>query len=329
MTARDHADLVRGCLFGGAVGDGFGYAVEFDSLPAIRATFGADGITEPVTRDGRLVVSDDTQMTLFTLEGLLRAGADPDQAVAEIRLAYLDWYATQSGSGPDWNPAGELCSEASLRVCRAPGNTCMSALEAGGWGTRGEPINDSKGCGGVMRVAPIGLVRAWSAETAFEVAGRAAAITHGHPTGYLSSGAMAMMIRLAVGGEKLPRAAETAMATAAASSRGGETAAAIGQALDTARARPRDHPAAVAKLGAGWIGEEALAIGLYAALAGGSFAEVLAIAANHDGDSDSTASIAGQLRGAFEGLSDLPDAWTRRLDVHRPMTRQIAAFLDI
>jgi ADP-ribosyl-[dinitrogen reductase] hydrolase len=54
-------------------------------------------------------------------------------------------------------------------------------------------------------------------------------------------------------------------------------------------------------LGQGSVGEEALAIGLYRALAGGSFAETLAIAANHDGDSDSTASIAGQLCGAWHG----------------------------
>ncbi len=70
-----------------------------------------------------------------------------------------------------------------------------------------------------------------------------------------------------------------------------------------------------------------MAIGLYAALVGCSFSEVLAIAANHDGDSDSTASITGQLRGAFAGLSDLPDAWTRRLDLHCPMTWLIREFL--
>jgi ADP-ribosyl-[dinitrogen reductase] hydrolase len=58
-----------------------------------------------------------------------------------------------------------------------------------------------------------------------------------------------------------------------------------------------------------------LSIGLYSALAGQSFPEVLWIAANHDGDSDSTASIAGQLYGAFNGLADLPNAWIRRLDV--------------
>jgi ADP-ribosylglycohydrolase len=70
-----YADRVLGCLLGGAVGDAFGYEVEFDSLAVIRARYGDQGIQEPVLHDGRLVVSDDTQMTLFTLESLLRADA--------------------------------------------------------------------------------------------------------------------------------------------------------------------------------------------------------------------------------------------------------------
>ncbi len=61
------------CLLGGAVGDGFGCAVEFDRLPSIRSRYGPRGLREPVLRDGLLPVSDDTQMTLFTLEGLARA----------------------------------------------------------------------------------------------------------------------------------------------------------------------------------------------------------------------------------------------------------------
>ena len=75
------------------------------------------------------------------------------------------------------------------------------------------------------------------------------------------------------------------------------------------------HRAVVASLGEGWIGEEALAIGLYSAITGKSFPKVLSIAANHDGDSDSTASIAGQLYGAANGLADLPNQWVRKLDV--------------
>jgi ADP-ribosylglycohydrolase len=59
------------CLLGGAIGDGLGYEVEFSKLDAIRERFGDSGIMTPVLHKGKLVVSDDTQMTLFTLEGLL------------------------------------------------------------------------------------------------------------------------------------------------------------------------------------------------------------------------------------------------------------------
>jgi ADP-ribosylglycohydrolase len=75
----------------------------------------------------------------------------------------------------------------------------------------------------------------------------------------------------------------------------------------------------VAALGEGWVGEEALAVGWYAAVTAGSLAECIALAANHDGDSDSTASIAGQLYGARHGLAALPAAAVYRLDVLEPL----------
>ena len=159
-TADWRASRVLGCLLGGAVGDGFGYAVEFDRLDAIRQRYGAAGIRAPVLRNGRLVVSDDTQMTLFTLEGLARSielngkGSEA-AAVAEVRRAYLDWLDTQ-GASHGVALAGTLATHSALRVQRAPGNTCLSALHGGGNGTIETPINDSKGCGGAMRTAPAG-----------------------------------------------------------------------------------------------------------------------------------------------------------------------------
>ena len=38
-----YADRVLGCLLRGAVGDAFGYEVEFDSRAVIRAEFGDQG----------------------------------------------------------------------------------------------------------------------------------------------------------------------------------------------------------------------------------------------------------------------------------------------
>jgi len=98
-----------------------------------------------------------------------------------------------------------------------------------------------------------------------------------------------------------------------------ETSTALLRALELAEAGHLPHHEAVARLGKGWIAEEALAIGLYAALTGSTFSEVVRIGANHDGDSDSTASIAGQLHGAAHGACDVPLAWMRRLDVYEPL----------
>ena len=97
------ADRVLGSLLGGAVGDGLGYAVEFLSLGEIRETYESAGITEPLYTDGQLEVSDDTQMTLFTVEALLRSharvleGGSADLAMVALS-AYRRWLRTQGGT---------------------------------------------------------------------------------------------------------------------------------------------------------------------------------------------------------------------------------------
>ena len=55
-------DAVRGCIYGGAVGDALGYPVEFDSERAIFSRYGSKGITEYETdrRTGKALISDDT-----------------------------------------------------------------------------------------------------------------------------------------------------------------------------------------------------------------------------------------------------------------------------
>ncbi len=183
-----------GCLLGGAVGDALGYAVEFDHWQDIKARFGAKGISQPIEHDGKIRVSDDTQMTLFTLEGIVRSKGgieknETDALVENIRLAYLDWLYTQEEQRGGHKPAGKIATDSRLRQRMAPGNTCLAALRAGGSGSPEKPINDSKGCGGVMRVAPLGLVPKWQPTEAAGLAARAAALTHGHPSGYVSAAA--------------------------------------------------------------------------------------------------------------------------------------------
>lgn len=319
----DHhlAGKVLGCLFGGALGDAFGYPVEFKSQAHIREAFGEAGLVEPQVRGGRLLVSDDTQMTLYTADGLLSAlASEPagcrSQVLPRIRQAYRAWFRTQR---EEWGVHSTGFSQyRELWAVRAPGSTCLSALHAGARGTPEAPINDSKGSGAVARVAPLGLVPAIDADEAFELAHAAAAVTHGHPAGRLSAAALASLLRDLLADAPLP-AALGRMEVRLQKAAGGQGVLAAVQAARALAASDTPFSEAIAKLGQGWTGDEALAIGLYAALQADSFEDALRLAANHDGDSDTTAAIAGQIWGVLHGIDGLAHAWIRSLDVLEPL----------
>jgi ADP-ribosyl-[dinitrogen reductase] hydrolase len=300
------------CLLGGALGDALGYRVEFKGWAEIERVYGPAGIRLEDC-SGTLVVSDDTQMTLFTLEGMVRA-RDVAEIVAEVREAYLDWYATQERQAGGRTPRGGLAKVPEMRHPRAPGNTCLAALRGGGRGSMESRINDSKGCGGVMRTAPLGfLTEAISDAEVFRLGAECAALTHGHADGYLPAGAMAVLTRDALSGVTWKASVAKVLELVRSWPASEGTAAAIAAAWEASALGPSRER--VRALGEGWVGEEALAIGLYCAVTAQSFAECVELATNHDGDSDSTASIAGQLWGARYGLAGVPMGMAKRVDV--------------
>jgi len=300
-----YAERVRGALLGGAVGDALGWPVEFLRLDQIRARFGADGVIGLRSDE----VTDDTQMTLFTAEGLLR-GAHP----AEMHRSYRRWLLTQRLEGPETDPDGWLLRQPFLYASRAPGNACVSGLAgypryepAAPFGKTG-PINpNSKGCGTVMRSAPFGLARL-GVRRSFELAAECAQLTHGHPTGYLAAGAFAALVERAAAGVPLRRAVTETVEQVAAYPRGEETVQALQRAVRVADSGEVSAEA-VEQVGLGWIAEECLAIAVYCALVG-SPREALLLSVNHSGDSDSTGAVCGNLVGAAYGLSALPSEWT-------------------
>ena len=155
-------DKIRGSLFGGAVGDALGYPVEFLRSSEIFRRYGEKGIGDYQPQSGQALISDDTQMSLFTACGILYGdtrlrmrgmGAPMSTYIYE---AYLDWLSTQRGVKPE-EKVSWLCNVPALYSLRAPGNACLSALSSGQMGTIKKPINNSKGCGGIMRVAPVAL----------------------------------------------------------------------------------------------------------------------------------------------------------------------------
>ncbi|MFI7642391.1 ADP-ribosylglycohydrolase family protein [Nonomuraea sp. NPDC049400] len=327
----DVVDRVRGCLLGGAIGDALGAPIEFQSLREIRRDHGAEGITGYVTtwRGQSGLITDDTQMTLFTVEGLLRARASEvgdapgHLVVAAVRQAYLRWLDTQDHRTPP--PAGRphrtgrLREEGWLYSRRAPGNACLSGLHKPfpGPSPLGEPgpVNPgSKGCGTVMRSAPFGLIAWHDPREAFAVSAACAQITHGHPTGYLAAGAFAAIIAHLMADESLETAVRGALDLLATYPAHEETSAALRAAVGLAGAGGGHSPERVESLGGAWVAEEALAIGVYCALAEPSVERALLLSVNHSGDSDSTGSVCGNLLGARHGVAALPSAWLRPLE---------------
>ena len=155
-------------MIGGAVGDALGYPVEFMNYSQIVHRFGESGITRYVlNHNGVAEISDDTQMTLFTANGFLFAltryatyGALGASPADYIRSSYIEWLQTQTGeidyTEQHYNWIREVKE---LHARRAPGMTCLSAIQQLAKGEK--VINKSKGCGGIMRVAPVSSRTRW------------------------------------------------------------------------------------------------------------------------------------------------------------------------
>ncbi|MHA7293739.1 ADP-ribosylglycohydrolase family protein [Arthrobacter sp. HLT1-21] len=344
-TLPTFSDRVHGCLLGGALGDALGYAVETLDLHAIRATYGPDGVTSPETLPGNLQFSDDTQLTLYTVDGLVDAiqwandGVAADETAC-LWLAYLRWLASQGETPPSSAPAPPprwIDSQEVLRQRRGPGAACLSALRSGEMGTQARPINpDAKGSGTVMRSAPFGLVPHIPAEVADRLAMNAAALTHGHPAALHGAAVVAVLIHAIVrDGRALPEAVAAAVARAHASNVP-ELVRLLDAAVELADDDDVSPEQMTATLGGGWTADEAVAIAVYAVLASRTdagaeqhFRSAVTLAVNHDGDSDTTGSITGTILGALYGVQGLPAAWTAQLEGADVVSAMARLLVDI
>lgn len=324
---------VRGCLLGGAIGDALGYPIEFDSLDRIRAAHGPRGVTGLVPDGDGVVgrVSDDTQMTLFTVEGLQQAHArERLKGIGGgwprlVRWAYGRWLDTQTQPGPAADVHGGLAAQSWLYARRAPGNAC---LRAPGAGPRSRPddrarpartrqprlqgVRDRDALGtlragphlGRLRLRHGRAVRPDDPRTPHRVLRRRSARRDRRPSG-----------RRGVPGER--RAARPAAAGPPPRARGDHRRPDQGPRLAAEGAPTAEK---LESLGAGWIAEEALAMGVYSALATPDVTDALLLSVNHSGDSDSTGSICGNLLGARHGDHGLPQEWLERIEGRATIT---------
>ena len=352
LRAREEVlrDRIRGCFLGGAAGDALGYPVEFRSAGQITARFGPEGIRDYV-RDaatGKALISDNTQMTLFTANGILVG--ETRAALRGIRgdtagyaaLAYQDWLRTQNlsweqgrepGDGPRKTGGSWLLDVPELYALRAPGNTCLSAIAAYSrgdgrrYGTPERPINASKGCGGIMRVAPLAMAyrvgenfRGDQAALDREGA-ELAAVTHGHSLGWMPAAALTHILSrcLTAPEQGLRAIVREARGAMAALYPGNEHLGTLLGIMDRAMAlaeRGGGDRENIRALGEGWVAEETLGIAIYCALRyENDFSGGIIAAVNHDGDSDSTGAVTGNILGAYLGERAIDGKWTRDLEL--------------
>lgn len=329
MSFEEKLNKYQGCLLGGAIGDALGAPIEFLSQGHILDRFGQMGLRNYVEfGDGTGEFTDDTQMTLFTAEGLLRARHRAmlrgiSGALHQITYhSYQRWLETQHfpRQGNSINSqqlnTGWLVKRKELYTRRAPGNTCLLALASGKMGTIDKPINDSKGCGTVMRMAPVGLDFSHDAELAFTEGCHLSALTHGHPSGYLSGGFFAALIVYLIQGKSLMESIQLCLEILAKWKNHTEIKQAVQMILSyhnrgsSGDLKPED----IAQFGEGWVAEEALAISLLCALQQPmDFEKGVLAAINHGGDSDSTGAITGNILGLINGLTGIPEPWKQQL----------------
>ncbi len=334
-----YLDKVRGSLFGGAVGDALGYPVEFFSEESIFSRYGENGIREYELdpESGKALISDDTQMTLFTANGILVANTRASmQGIGSyphdyIQMSYLDWLRTQVMTFEESRKQPHrhmdkciswLADVPELYSRRAPGHTCLSALEK--YKNDEIPQNNSKGCGGIMRVAPLALMNYSNIpiEKLDREGAEIAEITHQHSLGYVPAAVLVHIINRIVYPKKpqslkaiVIEARDTIADIYAEDGYMWKLMGIINLAIDLSENDESDLDN-IHQIGEGWVAEETLGIALYCSLRyQDDFSAGVTAAVNHRGDSDSTGAVTGNILGALLGYEAIEEKWKSNLEL--------------
>ncbi len=323
-------DCIRGSLMGGAAGAALGLSASRLSAEDLVNVYGNKGITKFVlSYDGKVWVNCDTQMMLYTANGMLMGitrgcirgiGGIPEDYVGH---ALMDWYFTQTGeTESDYYkyPCTWLRDLRDMAFSRSPGATCLRSCES--LVNRKEPKNNSKGCGGIVRVAPMGLLDAargnWYSKIRLaEAAAKIVKYTHLHPMAYLPAGLLAFFISriVALKPEEVKSSVFgivnegiEVMMQMYGDGFASEKEAVKAITLKAVSLAKSDIPdlEAIVQLGDGWVAEETWAISLFCSLRHiDSIEDAIIAAVNHNGHKDSVALLTGNIMGAIYGYESI------------------------
>ena len=291
----DKRDRIRGAMIGCAAGDALGYPVKVLSEAAIVERYGLRGITAyDLDENGTARITADTQLMLLSANGILFAHTRGTlrgimaPVYQYFDAFYMDWYRLQTEKQPRRARCGWINAYPALSAKRAPSPTSMRVFSSDKFGSMDEPVNDSKGSGCLLRAVPIGLSLIISLIIHQEL-----------------SIAEAVNETLKALDKSFPDSRKAVH----------ELLSSIWSARPLATSASSDLDA-IHALGEGWVANEALAMGILCALRyENDIAGAMTFAANHGGNSNATAAIAGMLVGARIGFNAIPDRFVDRLEL--------------
>lgn len=301
---------IKGLLYGLAIGDAIGYGIEFMSFEKIQKDFGTVNryVVTNTNAYKEGIFSDDTQMSISTISAILKSdNLNRETIVKNLINEYEDWYLGQNDA----------------RNRRHPGQTCLTALKQRLMDKTTHldysvKINESKGCGGIMRVAPIGLLPL-PIDDIINIAIDCAYITHNHPLGYYSSGFFAAIIKFLTLGMSLE---ESILKTIEYfkpfndESIKQQLIPLVIKAISLSKNNDSDIDN-INLLGEGWVAEETLAIAVYCSLRyKQDYLSGVVASINHSGDSDSTGCLTGAILGYINGYENIPNQLIKKLEKH-------------
>ena len=300
-------DKFRGALLGVAVGDALG--APFEGARKVDRV----GLERLKAEPGPLRYTDDTHMTLGLAESLVKKSEFDGRHVAMT-------FARNYGQEP-WRGYGS-----------GPPQVFRLMEEGVPWDEAGKMLFAGKGSygnGAAMRVTPCGLLYHRHLEKAAFMAGQSAMITHAHDLGIEGAVLQACTVAFLVNIDpSVPLDLSALLGfldTCAGSPVYREK---LLQVRELATQAPVDEIAR--QVGNGIAAYEAVPAALWALLRNpGSFSGVVLDAISLGGDTDTIASMAGALSGAYLGEPAIPGVWRERVEGAGRLRGLADALLDL
>lgn len=358
-----HQDSIYGSLFGGAIGDALGYPVKSASESEIFSIYGRNGITGYQLSNGIAKISSNTQLALFTANGLLSAVTAAGRyeykhrpVARYVARSCREWLITQrpgmtaelmdvereeaerkmereakSWSRPKPAIQSWLLDVPEMYARRDPEESVLLTLQNKDhmkYSYIEHKINDSRGCAGIVRVAPMALCfhagdTPYNAIEKLDMEGaELAAITNGHSLGYMPAAVLVHIIRRIItseGSMSLEDIILDAEHTISELFKEDPCLPELLHVMDLAMGLSKNDQSDldnIHKIGEGWTAEEVLGIAIYCNLRyPGNFSKAVTVSVNHSGNSSAAGAVTGNIAGVLTGYESIESKWKDQLEL--------------